>query len=178
MINAYLWADKFERELLTLSDGGTLGLDWDGGIPDPHAEKRYPILVIAPGLGGGSHNMYSLGMLWIARAAGFKVVTVLFRGAESVPITTPLLSYSGSWRDIRFAIEYVQKTYAVDPKTGRKATRVYAYGVSLGANILGLYLGNEGQAATKVLDGAMLYASPWSIAKGAEFFYGNFFGLY
>jgi len=26
---------KFERELIKLSDGGTIGLDWDGRIPDP-----------------------------------------------------------------------------------------------------------------------------------------------
>jgi len=31
-----IWKEKFERELLVLSeDGGTVGIDWDGGIPDP-----------------------------------------------------------------------------------------------------------------------------------------------
>ena len=27
------YADKFDRELIKLPDGGTIGLDWDGGIP-------------------------------------------------------------------------------------------------------------------------------------------------
>jgi len=44
----------FERELVKLEDGGTAGLDWDGGIPDPEKMPDKPILVICPGLGGGS----------------------------------------------------------------------------------------------------------------------------
>lgn len=173
-----LWPDRFERELLRLDDGGTIGLDWDGDIPDPKAKDKRPILVICPGLGGGSHNLYNLSLMWMARAAGYKCCTVLFRGGAGLPITTPVLSYSGSWRDAKFALEYVRKTYATDARSGKKDTRVYAYGVSLGANILGLYLTKEGKSATQVIDGAMLYASPWSIAKGSHFFYTNFFGLY
>ena len=54
---------KFERELLKLSDGGTIGLDWDCGIPDPSDENKKPILVILPGLGGGSDNLYTICMV-------------------------------------------------------------------------------------------------------------------
>lgn len=39
---------------MKLEDGGTAGLDWDGGIPDPEKMPDKPILVICPGLGGGS----------------------------------------------------------------------------------------------------------------------------
>ena len=49
-----LFPTKFERELFKLKDGGTIGLDWDGGIPDPKVPPTKPILIIAPGLGGGS----------------------------------------------------------------------------------------------------------------------------
>ena len=79
-------------------------------------------------------------MLYSARKAGFKVCTMLFRGADGIPITSGKLSHSGAWRDAEYAFEYINKTYVLDSKTGKKATRLYAYGVSLGANILGLYL--------------------------------------
>lgn len=113
-LHAQLCPDKFERELLTLDDGGTIGLDWDGDIPDPNAEEKQPILIICPGLGGGSHNLYNLSLLWMARAAGYKCCTVLFRGGAGLPITTPVLSYSGSWRDAKHAFDYVRKTYGCD----------------------------------------------------------------
>ena len=32
----FCWPDKFDREILTLPDGGTIGLDWDKGIPNPN----------------------------------------------------------------------------------------------------------------------------------------------
>ena len=65
-----------------------------------------------------------------------------------------------------------------DPKTNEKRVNVYAYGCSLGANILGLYLGMGADHAAEYLDGALLYATPWSTKHGHKFFYENFFGLY
>ena len=96
-LNRFFRPEKFERELIKLPDGGTIGLDWDGGVPDPSVAPTQPYLLICPGLGGGSYNLYSLGLLWKARKAGYKVGTVLFRGAEGLPITSPKLNYSGSW---------------------------------------------------------------------------------
>ena len=49
----FLFPEKFPRELFKLPDGGTLGLEWDGGIPDMEnaEEAAKPLLFIAPGLG-------------------------------------------------------------------------------------------------------------------------------
>ena len=123
-------------------------------------------------------NLYTLALLWQARQSGYKIATVLFRGANGLPITTPILSYSGSWKDAGFAIEYVNKKYVCDPKTNVKRTRLYAFGTSLGAIILGMYLGKSGKKASEVLDAAVIYGVPWSISKGYKFFYENFYGLY
>ena len=65
-----------------------------------------------------------------------------------------------------------------DPKTKKKRTRLYCYGVSLGSNILGLYLGKAADHAKEHLDAALLYCSPWSTKDGSRFFYENFYGLY
>ena len=55
---------------------------------------------------------------------------------------------------------------------------MYAYGCSLGANILALYLIKEGSNANKIIDGAALYGTPWSAIKGGEYFFNHSFGLY
>ena len=52
--------EPFIREEIVLSDGGTVGLDWDGPIPtDKEPLGDQPLLVLAPGLGGGSQNIYT-----------------------------------------------------------------------------------------------------------------------
>ena len=168
-----LYPDPFKREFVKCPDGGTIGLDWDGEIPDHTQPLSQPLLVIAPGLGGGTHNLYTISMLQKARSQGFKVVTIVFRGAEGLPITVPKLSYSGSSQDMETALDFICKRYVNDPKTGKRQTRVYAFGCSLGANILGLYLGKAGQKALTYLDGAGLYACPWSTEKGSKHFYEN-----
>ena len=48
----------------------------------------------------------------------------------------------------------------------------------MGAQILGLYLAKEKERACKYLDGAILYGTPWSSAKGEKFIYGNACGIY
>ena len=55
---------------------------------------------------------------------------------------------------------------------------MYVYGLSLGANILGLYLGHAGERAKEIIDAAALYATPWNLPKGHVYFYNNFYGLF
>ena len=55
-----LFPTPFEREEIKLPDGGTVGLDWDGPIPTEDKPLDKPLLVLAPGLGGGTQNLYTL----------------------------------------------------------------------------------------------------------------------
>ena len=95
-----LYPDPFNRELLTLADGATIALDWDGDIPKAGQILQQPLVVIAPGLNGGTHNIYTIELLKEARRQGYKVVTIVFRGAEGLPVTTPKLSCSSCWKDV------------------------------------------------------------------------------
>lgn len=150
-LQKYWFPEKFDREMITLADGGTVGIDWaidrDTGYGRPNTRrdnKRQPILLISPGLGGGSRNLYTLGLMWSARKSGFKVGSMLYRGAEGVPITSDKISYSGAWQDCKAIIDHVHSKYVLtESKTGRRC-RMYAYGCSLGAQILSLYLRKEG----------------------------------
>lgn len=170
---------KFDRELMTLSeDGGTVGIDWDGGIPDPNAADKKPFLILMPGLGGSSTNLYTINLLKEARKEGYKCGTVLFRGADGIPITTPKLSCAACWKDAEFICEYVRNKYAKNAVTGKNDTRVYAFGASLGAVLLGLYLANAGEKAKSILDGALLYCNAWNADRCNNYFYASGYGLY
>mmetsp|Transcript_22604 Transcript_22604/g.27958 ORF Transcript_22604/g.27958 Transcript_22604/m.27958 type:complete len:258 (-) Transcript_22604:135-908(-) len=103
---------------------------------------------------------------------------MVFRGSESLPLTSGKICYSGSWEDCKTLIEHVHNTYLAKERQAGKKARLYAYGCSLGAQILGLYLIKEKSAACKYLDGAILYGTPWSTFKGEKFFYENAFGFY
>ena len=55
----------FEKELFKLKDGGTLGLDWDEGKPEPVTKDSLksgvelkPMIILIPGVAGDSDNMY------------------------------------------------------------------------------------------------------------------------
>ena len=88
------------------------------------------------------------------------------------------MNYSGAWQDCKAAIEYVHAKYIVTEKKKGNDIRMYAYGCSLGAQLLGLYLRKEGEKATKYLDGCGLYGTPWSIVKGEYHFYERAYGIY
>ena len=101
---------------MVVEDGGTLGIDWafDSDDEDDKSGRpgtKRPILLMAPGLGGKSTNMYTTAMLRNARKSGFKVGTICFRGSEDLPVTSGKLSYSGSWTDMKAIIEYVFGKY-------------------------------------------------------------------
>ena len=63
----WLYPFKYERELFTLSDGGTIAIDWvvdhEGGIPIPGSSHNRPILVMFSGLAGGNDNLYFYSMI-------------------------------------------------------------------------------------------------------------------
>ena len=168
---------EFDREVILAEDGGTLGIDWaidkdDGmGRPKSDGTNKKPILLLAPGLGGGSQNFYTLVLLYQARKLGYKVGTLLFRGGEGLPITSGKVCYSGSWEDAKTLIEHVHDKYLAKQKMAGKMARLYVYACSLGAQICGLYFLKMGKRACKYVDGAILYGTPWSAAKGSEFFY-------
>ena len=93
---------------------------------------------------------------------------MLFRGSDDLPMTSGKISYSGCWQDFKTIVEHVNREYV---RSNDQGVRFYAYGCSMGANILGLYMRKEGERARQMLDGAIMYGTPWSTSKGSKFFY-------
>ena len=125
-----------------------------------------------------------MALLWYAKTRGFKVGCVLFRNAKGIPITSYKLNYPGSFDDLNVVLENVHKKYVADVRKQnkryitKKRTRLYLYGCSLGASLIGLYLVNFSKRASEIVDGVALLSTPWDLKAGEKRFYSNFRGFY
>ncbi|KAG9084283.1 hypothetical protein FRC06_004137 [Ceratobasidium sp. 370] len=161
----------YERTLLGLPDGGTIGLDFTPRKHDRELPPDTPILVVLHGLSGGSHESYVRSILSgvcaspSAGGLGYRAVVVNFRGCAGVPLTSPQFYSAGHTDDIRTALSYIRRTYPL--------ARLTAIGFSLGANVLVRYLGEEGAAS--MLDAGCALGCPWNLVDNSENLEGSFF---
>ena len=124
---------SFERVVLNVDNtGGTIALDW-------HTRPYYcqPILLILPGLTGGSHDAYIRYMvLYASSKLDLCCVVIHARGCGRTKLTSSKLLCAANTDDIRTSLKYIRSI------VGNK-TPVFAVGYSLGAGILAKFLGEE-----------------------------------
>ncbi|KAH9034309.1 AB-hydrolase YheT [Lactarius hengduanensis] len=152
----------YDRKLLRLKDGGTLGVDFTPPAAAGRAfDKTTPVVVALHGLTGGSHEAYVRNIIAPAVAPveegglGYRAVVVNFRGCAGVPLTSPQLYGFSHTDDLRQAILYIAQLYPHAPLLG--------LGFSLGANILTRYVAEEGESCRLV--SACTLACPWDTLK-------------
>ncbi len=77
----------YKRELLHLSDGGQIALDW---IMDPTLKLQIdtPVLAVIPGLTGCLDDCYIRSLVEEGTKRGFKCVVVNHRGCGNTPLTS------------------------------------------------------------------------------------------
>ncbi|KAL8200965.1 hypothetical protein R6Q57_012304 [Mikania cordata] len=158
---------RFRRECLRTKDGGAVSLDWVAG-DDRNLSPNSPILILLPGLTGGSGDSYVRHMVVRARKKGWRVVVFNGRGCGDSPVTTPQF-YSASYLgDISEVVEHVSSRYP--------DANLYAAGWSLGANILVLYLAQESSRCR--LSGAVSLCNPFNLVLADEAFRKGFNIIY
>ena len=176
--NRYINPMKFEREMFQLSDGGTIALDWvvdhEGGLPRKHSQR--PVLCCISGLSGGNDNLYLASIVKAAQQSGFKCVIINFRGAAGVLLTSPLIYWLNTWRDVQEPIEYVHAKYCGHGDGDYMKRNIYAYAVSLGAGMLTKYVVETGDKC--VLDGVLSYGLFFNIQDNVPFFKRHTLSLY
>ena len=133
-------------------------------------------MLLFPGLSGGSNNLYTHTLAKAALAKGFNCGVVIFRCAEDIPITSGKLTCAASVDDVTETVEYVYNKHIKDAQTKEIRTRLYVYGTSLGAVLVGLHLEKHGINAK--VDGALLYGGPYDCIIGHNFLYNNAYGAY
>jgi hypothetical protein len=160
----------YERSLLKMADGGTVALDALASPPPGCAPlpPDAPVLVVLPGLTGGSHDPYVQHLAAAAASAGMRAVVFNSRGTSDGPVTTPQF-YSASFTgDLAAVVAHVAATHPDAP--------LVAAGYSLGANILVNYLGEAGAATP--LAAAVSLCNPFDLVLADKAFAAGFNRLY
>lgn len=83
--SAYGKSFDYDRELIRLPDGGTVSIDW--AIFDKELPANNKILLIAPGVTGGSRSQYIRNAVEEAEGHGYRVGVMHGRGIEGTPLT-------------------------------------------------------------------------------------------
>ncbi|XVF03870.1 hypothetical protein REPUB_Repub05bG0030200 [Reevesia pubescens] len=158
---------KYRRECLRTKDNGTIALDWVCG-DHRSLPADSPILILLPGLTGGSQDSYVKHMLVKARSKGWRVVVFNSRGCGDSPVTTPQLQTASFTADTCHVVDHVSSRY---PKAN-----IYAVGWSLGGNILVNYLGREYNNCP--LSGAASLCNPFNLVIADENLRKGFNNIY
>ncbi|XP_014358559.2 phospholipase ABHD3 [Papilio machaon] len=148
---------QFRREVLKLSDGGQVALDWleEGEAGEAGRECR-AVLLVLPGLTGGAQADYVRCLAAAARRLRAALVVFNNRGLGGLPLTTPRLYSAVSHEDVGEAVSAVRA----------RGVPVLAAGVSLGGLQLGRYLAEQGASAP--LHAALIVSSPLDVVKGSQ----------
>ncbi|XP_076881400.1 embryogenesis-associated protein EMB8-like [Bidens hawaiensis] len=148
---------KLKRECLRTRDDGTVALDWVSGdarnLPD-----NTPVLLLLPGLTGGSDDSYVRHMLVRARNSGWRVVVFNSRGCANSPVTTPQMYSASFLGDLDEVVNLIVTRYP--------NANLYGTGWSMGANILVQYLGKEPGASR--FSGAVFMCNPFDLVISDE----------
>ncbi|OXU31589.1 hypothetical protein TSAR_010251 [Trichomalopsis sarcophagae] len=152
----YLPRMKYRRELLTLSDGGIVALDW----AEENTNPTSPIVIILPGLTGASQAEYIKCLVYAARNSGIKCVIFNYRGMGGVKIKTPKFYCASSCEDLAEVIDHVKKLHPHIP--------VGATGISMGGLLLGNYLAQNGSDAIGKLKAALIISVPMNIFEATK----------
>ncbi|KAJ2745982.1 medium-chain fatty acid ethyl ester synthase/esterase 2 [Coemansia sp. BCRC 34301] len=129
---------RYEREIFEFSDGGQAAVDWAQPRQDTVAGS--PLIVLVPGIAGGSHDFYVRSFIHhIGQAPyGYQVVVLHSRGCNGVDLHTPKAFHAGMTEDLREFVKRLAERWPESPLIG--------IGFSLGANILTKYIGEESHA--------------------------------
>ncbi|GMI85258.1 hypothetical protein like AT3G50790 [Hibiscus trionum] len=158
---------KYRRECLRTKDNGTIALDWVCG-DHRSLPPDSPILILLPGLTGGSQDSYVKHMLVKAKSKGWRVVVFNSRGCANSPVTTPQLQTASFTADTCHVVDHVSSMF---PKAS-----IYGVGWSLGGNILVNYLGREYHRCS--LSGAVSLCNPFNLVIADENLRKGFNNIY
>ncbi|XP_050424495.1 phospholipase ABHD3-like isoform X2 [Adelges cooleyi] len=143
---------KYDRELLNLTDGGQVALDFLE--PNENSKNGDVTILVLPGFGHSSRTGYARAASLALQKSGFRVVVFNYRGIGGVKLKTPK-SYSGS--NIEDLIEVIIRVKLKYPKTV-----LGGLGISMGGTLLGNYMCSNYQHTQNHLSAAMLVSVAWN----------------
>ncbi len=154
-------APILRRERWATPDGDFIDLDWT--TPATAATATAPLVALFHGLEGSSASHYARALMAAAAARGWRGVVVHWRGCSGEPNRLPRAYHSGDSAEVDWILRRLRPDFAA--------------GVSLGANALLKWLGEQAEAASFIRAAAGvsppqdLEAGAVSLARGVNRLY-------
>lgn len=136
---------------------------------DP-AREGAPTLAIFHGLEGGLHSTYVRGLLHLARARGWGAAALVWRTCDGRIPSAPRMYHSGETSD---ADHFIRRLVAERP-----AAPLHIVGVSLGANVLCKWLGEQRDQVPAQLGRAAAVSTPFDLSEGSAHLERGFSKVY
>ncbi|XP_029679738.1 phospholipase ABHD3 isoform X2 [Formica exsecta] len=156
---------KYRREILTLPDGGEVALDW----AEKDCSVTSPIVIVLPGLTGGSQAEYVKCLVSAARKVGIRCVIFNNRGLGGLKLKTPRTYNAANYDDLTEVVEHVRKRHPHVP--------LGATGISMGGLILGNYLAQQGLTARTKLKACLIISVPLNVFAATKSIEENYLNL-
>ncbi len=158
------------RERWDTPDDDFLDLDFVNPIASNADTNKVPMLLLLHGLEGSSHSKYILGMLRCARQQGWCGVALNFRSCSGEINRQPRFYHSGETSDLDWVIRQLRARWPEAP--------LFTAGFSLGGNVLLKWLGERGDEATRLMNGAAAISVPFDLGVAAHRIDAGFGRLY
>lgn len=159
-------ATVYEREILRLTDGGTIALDWVRDPDDQNFTKHSnkPIVFMVHGLVGDSQSEYIYHFAREMLDAGYQPVVFVARGCGGLTLTSPTLFSAKIPIDVVEAIHHIEVHY--DHSSDHHQRKIFAVGYSLGAASMMHYL-SLCRGFNSRVTAAVCVSPPWSFTNAA-----------
>ncbi len=145
-------AYPYWRERLETPDGDFIDLDWSSAPNCAQRGSGTPLVVMFHGLEGSSNSHYALSLMHALTALGWCGVVAHFRGCSGEPNRLPRAYHSGDSEEIDWILRKIKQQFPERP--------LYAVGVSLGGNALLKWVGEQGEAAARLLCAVAAVSAP------------------
>lgn len=152
---------RWRRERWATPDDDFIDVDFAlPGPSDPHPGDTAPRLVLFHGLEGGSRSHYARAIAAGAQARGWHFAVAHFRGCSGELNRAPRAYHSGDSAEI----DWILRRFA---RSATPGAPLVAMGVSLGANTLLKWLGEQRESARDVVRAAAAVSAPHDLHVSA-----------
>ena len=146
-------------------------MDWAiPGPANPNASWKdvvdftRPIMLVLPGLSGGSHDQYVRKLVNDMLQLNWQCVVQNARGCARTPIKSPEFFCMAKTEDVRKAIQTIELYFNLK----NSSQKFVACGFSMGSNLLVKYLGEEEEKTP--LHGAISIGNPYDLVRCTRHF--------